>query len=278
MFRKYDAVVAESIVPAGDHIYWCDITRGLILRSTPGDPVDGSLDATLELPGPVCSFHPAKSGFVVSQADRVILTDLGGDVIRTIATIEHATTRMRLNEGKVDPDGRWVTGSMELTDAAPIGAFYAVTVDGEVRKLIGGIGTANGLEWSPDGRRIYFTDTGAATIYTGSYSTEGEISDVDVLHRGAPHDGLVMDVDGNFWSAVFGEGRVIHLDPDGHELFSVDLPAPNLTSVAFVGNTLYVGSAREKLSTQQLTDHPLSGSIFAIETTTTGSGPRTFDA
>lgn len=278
VFRKYDAVVAESIVTIGDDILWCDITRGLIRRSRPGDPIDGAADSVLQLPTPLCSFHPAESGFVVSLADRVIIADSFGTVIRTISTIRHASSEMRLNEGKVDPAGRWVTGSMELTESAPIGAFYSVTPDGDVRELIDGIGTANGLEWSPDGTAIYFTDTSRGTIFVGAYSDAGEISEIRPFHEGAPHDGLVMDAEGRFWGGVFGEGRVIHLDSDGRELGSIALPAPNLTSVAFGGSTLYVGSAREKLTAEQVAEHPLSGSIFAIETATSGRPARTFAA
>lgn len=277
VFRTYDAVVAESIITIGADILWCDITRGLIRRSTPGDPTDGSRDTTIQLPIPVCSFHPANSGFVVSLADSVIIARPTGEVISTLATVKHAAPHMRLNEGKVDPFGRWVTGSMELDDAAPVGAFYSVTTNGEVSQLIGGIGTANGLEWSPDGSRIYFTDTSTGTVHTARYDPDTGISDVDIFHDGAPHDGLVMDTDGNFWGAIFGEGRVIHLDRNGNEIFSIELPALNLTSVAFAGNTLYVGSAREKLTPEQLRTHPLSGSIFAIDTDTGATPPRTFD-
>lgn len=278
LFREYDAIVAESIVVDGSDILWCDITRGLIRRSTPGDPVDGSEDVVIDLPSAVCSFHLARSGFVVSLPDRVILADSHGHVLRTLATIRHARPQMRLNEGKIDPAGRWVTGSMELTEGAPAGAFYSVTTAGDVAEIIDGIGTANGLEWSPDGALIYFTDTAANTVFVADCDESGRVSNPRHFHRGNPHDGLVRDADGNFWGAVFGEGRVIHLDSAGHELGSVALPAPNLTSLAFSGNTLYIGSAREKLTSRQLAEHPLSGSIFAIETATSGSPARTFDA
>ena len=266
----------------GGHVSRCgagrDITSGLIRRSALGDPVDGAADTVIHLPTPVCSFHPAHTGFVASLADRVILASPTGDIIHTIATIDDATPQMRLNEGKVDPAGRWVTGSMELTKAAPVGAFYSVTANGDFRELIGGIGTANGLEWSPDATTIYFPDTSVGKIFAGAYSPDGQIGDIRVFHHGAPDDGLVIDIDGKFWGAIFGEGRVIHLDRDGRELYSIDLPAPNLTSVAFGGNTLYIGSAREKLTPQELHIHPLSGSIFAIETATTSPQPRVFAA
>lgn len=282
VFREYDAVVAESIVSDGCDILWCDLTRGLIRRSAPDGAIDGSEDRVLEFPGPVCSFHLAESGFVVSLADRVVLADSDGHIIRTLATIEHATSQMRLNEGKVDPAGRWVTGSMDLTERAVVGAFYSVAATGDVVERIGGVGTANGLEWSPsspsspEGPCIYFTDTAAETIFVGRYSDSGTVSDVRPFHEGAPHDGLVRDADGNFWTGIFGQGRVLRLDRNGREIGSIDVPVPNVTSVAFHGTTLYIGTAREKLTPEQLQAHPLSGSVFAVETSTTAPLPRVF--
>ena len=278
LFRRHDAVVAESIISDGTDVMWCDITRGMIHRSSPYGPTDGLGDVMLQLATPVCSFHCAESGFIVSLADAVILVDHIGATVRELTHIVHAGAHMRLNEGKVDPAGRWVTGSMELDTGAPIGAFYSITSTGECRVIATGIGTANGLEWSADGTRIYYTDTASKTIYTGDYSNDGDITNVEVFHTGPPHDGLVMDADGNFWGGIFGQGYVIHLDARGRELFSVPLPVPNITSVAFHGTTLYIASARENLSASQLAEYPLSGSLFSLETTTSARPPRTFPA
>ncbi len=248
-----------------------------------GGQRDGSSDATIALPAPVCSFHPAVverlEGFVVSLADRVVLTDSDGRIIRQLAHIDHGHPGLRLNEGKVDPYGRWVTGSMNLTTGEPDGAFYSVSQQGDVRVLRGGISVANGLEWSLDGSRIFFTDTGVESIYTGAYSPDGEVTDIEVFIHGEAHDGLTIDRDGNFWSAIYGAGRVVHYDSAGVEKFRIDLPAPNVTSVAFGGadrSTLYVASARENLTKEQLEAHPLSGSVFAIETDTAGRPPNVF--
>lgn len=276
VFRRYDAVVAESIVVIGDDIVWCDITRGQLRRSPIDGAVDGSDDVVVHVNAPLCSFHPAESGFVVSGGDRVAIVDEQGRSVRILATIEHAGPHMRLNEGKVDPVGRWVTGSMDTQDARPIGAFYSVTADGRSRTIMPDIGTANGLEWSPDGSRIYFTDTSTGTIYTGNYDSDGDISDVDVFHAGCPHDGLVMDTKGEFWGALFGEGRIVHLNADGRESGAITLPVPNLTSVAFAATTLYIGSARETLTSDELVHHPLSGSIFAVDLDVTAAPPRIF--
>lgn len=280
LFRRSGAILGESLVWDAElrSLRWCDISTGALFRSGINGPQSGDKDERIQLAAPLASFHPAREGFVVSLGSIVVLIDRTGAVLRQLASIEHAHHGMRLNEGKVDPMGRWVTGSMDLTREQPDGAFYSVT-EAETRVLYGGVGTANGLEWSLDGSRVYFTDTSVGSIYSGTYTAKGEIKDVASFHHGSPHDGLAIDLDGCLWSAEYGRGRVTRLDPRGKELQSIELPVPNVTSVAFGGDTmstLFVASARENLSERELAAHPLSGSIFAIDTATAGRAANVF--
>ena len=293
IFRDAKAILAESIVwdPAG-FVLWCDITSGLLYRC----PIDGMDDTVIELPPPLASFAPAaarsddaaarsedaanRSGYVASLGDRIVLADAVGG-IQILARIEHAHAGLRLNEGKCDPYGRWITGSMNLTTGEPDGALYSVTADGWVRVLRGGFGVANGFEWSLDDTEMFFTDTAVKTIYRAPYSETGELGNVKVFHCGEPHDGLTIDAQGFLWGGIYGGGRVVRYTPEGVEDLMVELPAPNITSVAFGGpgmSTLFVGSARENLTEEQLEAHPLSGAIFAIDTATHGRPARHFGA
>jgi sugar lactone lactonase YvrE len=284
VFRDAHAILGESLVlddsaPA-PAMLWCDISAGLLHRSPlVGDP-GGADDTVLALPAPLASFHRAdiggRPGYVASLGDRVVLADDGGAIVRELARIDHAHPGLRLNEGKVDPFGNWVTGSMDMTRGEPDGAFYLITPTGDLRVIAGGLGTANGLEWSLDGGRVYFTDTAAETIYTGAYSLEGEVTDVEVFHHGEMHDGLTIDADGWFWSAIYGDGVVVRYDPQGVERERYEFEATNLTSVAFAGSTLYVASARENLTEEQLEEQPHSGAVFALETGTAGRPGRVF--
>jgi sugar lactone lactonase YvrE len=91
----------------------------------------------------------------------------------------------------------------------------------------------------------------------------------------------VLDEDGCLWTAVNGEGFVLRLDPEGRELERVTVPAPGLTGICFGGvdgSTLFVCSAREGLSDQDLDRAPLSGAVFAIETAVHGRPLRRFRA
>ncbi len=279
IFRDAKAILAESIVwdPAG-FVLWCDITSGLLYRC----PIDGLDDTVIELPPPLASFAPAatRSGYVASLGDRIVLADAVGG-IQILARIEHAHAGLRLNEGKCDPYGRWITGSMNLTTGEPDGALYSVTADGRVRVLRGGFGVANGFEWSLDDTEMFFTDTAVKTIYRAPYSETGELGNVKVFHCGEPHDGLTIDAEGFLWGGIYGGGRVVRYSPEGVEDVMVELPAPNITSVAFGGpgmSTLFVGSARENLTEEQLEAYPFSGAIFAIDTATNGRPARHFGA
>lgn len=291
VFREAKAILAESPVwDDSGHLYWCDISAGLLHRSA----FDGFADSVVELPPPLASFAPAASGgFVASLGDRIVRLDVAGAIVADLAHVEHIHAGLRLNEGKCDPYGRWLTGSMNLTTGEPDGALYSITpvsrqpvsqasITGplaEIRTVRGGFGVANGFEWSLDDTEMYFTDTSVKTIYRAPYSPEGVVGEVKVFHSGLPHDGLTIDADGYLWGGIYGGGMIVRYDPDGREDLRVELPAPNITGVTFGGpglSTLFVGSARENLTEADLEAHPLSGSIFAIETSTHGRPARTY--
>lgn len=280
LFRNQKATLGESLV--WDHngdMLWTDIIEGKLHRSPEIGNAFGMQDSAALLPAPLASFHPTVDGdLVVSLGDRVVIVSTAGEIVRELATIEHAVDGMRLNEGKVDPFGRWVTGSLDPSGQSH-GVIYAINPDGRVQVLVRGIGTSNGFEWSRDGRTMYFSDTDVQTIYRADYSVADELSNIEVVTVGHSHDGAVMDADGYLWTAIYGEGRVMRFSPEGKEDLSISLPAPNVTSVAFGGadlSVLYVASARENMSPQELRSSPMSGAIFSIQTSTHGFLPYRF--
>lgn len=278
VFSDARAVLAESIVwdPSAQLLRWTDITLGTLVTAQS----DGTVVSTVPLPPPLASFQPrASGGFVAALGDTVVVTDEHGVVERELTRVEHATARLRFNEGKCDPFGRFLVGSMNLTTGEPDGALYSVEADGTTRLLRGGFGVTNGFEWSDDGTVMYVTDTSASTIYRGSYGPDGELGELEPFVVGHAHDGLVRDDEGCSWSAVYGGGRVERYGPDGSHLETVELPTPNVTSVVFGGpdmSTLFVASARENLTEEQLEQHPSSGAILAVPTRVHGFPANTF--
>ena len=81
----------------------------------------------------------------------------------------------RINDGKVDRQGRFVAGSMDTQEAGGNGSLYRLDPDLKVTKLEGGIVVSNGPCWSPDGRTFYFTDSwsGQLSAYDYDLATGG---------------------------------------------------------------------------------------------------------
>jgi sugar lactone lactonase YvrE len=274
VFRDIRSILVESIWwdERTDELVWVDITAGTLHRGRWDGAADGSDDRIVELPPPVSAVQPARDGgFVAALKDEVVLLDAAGRITRRLARIAHAHEGMRLNEGKVDPFGRLLVGSMDVTSGDPDGALYAVEPDGAVRTLRGGFAVTNGIEWSDAGDVMFVTDTTTKTVYRASYGPDGALGPLEPHLVGRASDGLARDVDGSFVNGIYGEGVVVRWSAAGEQISEWRMPAPNITSVAFgapARDVLFVGSARENLGDEQLARHPLSGGIFRL----TGAG------
>jgi sugar lactone lactonase YvrE len=281
LFRRARSIIAESLWYDGHGaMHWCDIDVGSLHRSPLAGSVDGSDDEVQFLAPPVSAFQPTGHGYVFAGENTVGVIGAEGGDIRELARVDHGSDRLRFNEAKCDPFGRFVVGTMNL-DSVGDGAIYSVAASGEVRSILGGIGVSNGFEWSEDGRQMWFTDTSTQTIYAADYSETGELSQIRSFIHGRMSDGLARDADGGFWNGIYDCGHVVHWNSRGEPDLEFDVPAGHVTSVAFGGeelSTLFIATARENMTEEQLRDQPLTGSIFQVETSTRGFCPHEFGA
>jgi sugar lactone lactonase YvrE len=279
VFREERSVLAENLVFHDGVLLWSDISTGTLHRSPLGGARDGRDDVVTAFGPPLSALAPTDTGDLLLAFVNLIVIARTGEELVPLTSIPHRTDRMRFNEGKCDPRGRFVIGSMDYTGQAD-GAIYSVTADGTWRTLIAGIGVANGFEWSADGTRMYFADTAASTLYVGDYSENGELVNVESFVRGQSVDGLAKDVDGGFWAGINGDGVVRRFDADGRQTLEVQVPAGHVTAVTFGGpdlSTLFIATARENLSEAELRAQPQSGSNFALTTGTHGYPPHLFN-
>jgi sugar lactone lactonase YvrE len=286
VFRRAKAAIAESLwFEAGSGLHWSDLETGILHTSSLGggsrdDSIDES-DQVLVLTPPLSAFQPTSDGgFIVAGESTISVCARDGSKWRDLANIPPRHDGIRLNEGKCDPFGRFVVGSMDFLSGNSDGAIYSVTGDGRVRTIVDSIGVANGFEWSHDGSRMYFTDTSEQTVFVGDYSSTGELHNVEPFITGWQVDGLTKDIDGGFWAGIYDAGQVVHFAADGAKLMEIDLPTGHATAVVFGGedfSTLYVATAREKLTEQQLEELPLTGSILQLQTDTRGIPAHIFD-
>ncbi|MXY33389.1 MAG: helix-turn-helix domain-containing protein [Boseongicola sp. SB0664_bin_43] len=254
--------------PGERRLYWVDILHPAVYRFDPETGVNDFCD-----PGKLVSailFGADGSKRVASQ-DGIETLDFENCRLSPYVDPENGFVRNRLNDAKVDPGGAIWVGSMCLDASKPSGGLYRVAPDGGVERKDSGITVANGLDWSPDFRTLYFVDTIPGRIYaydfqpsTGFLSNKREFAAVPD-DEGRP-DGLCVDEEGGVWCAIWDGWRVNRYTPDGSLDRVLDLPVPRPTSVAFGGvnlETLYITSARTRLPATTLAEAPLSGGIFA---------------
>lgn len=266
------ATLAES--PVWDSrrgcLLWVDIDAGRVHRLDPRTGADSSTAVGV----PVGAVAVRRNGGLILAAGRgfAVLDEKAG----TLDWIWAAGRGDRMNDGKCDPAGRFLAGTLTRTQTPGAAALYQLAADGAVTTLIGEVSVSNGLGWSPDGSLLYFADTplervdvldyDAATGAVGGRRAFADLRDVP----GRP-DGLTVDADGGVWVAMARWGRAVRrFTPDGRLDHVVDMPVPLVTSVAFGGPDLadlYVTTSRVGLSPADLADQPGSGAVFCLPAT-----------
>ena len=82
--------------------------------------------------------------------------------------------------------------------------------------------------------------------------------------QGRP-DGATIDAEGYYWSACFMGGRILRISPEGILEREIFVPVKNVTMVCFGGenlDTLFITTGNEGLSSLELEETPLAGSLF----------------
>ena len=256
----------------GERAWWTDIQESRLWRYQP----QARLLESFELPERLGSF-----GFVDGD-DRIIAAFESGFAfydpesgrLDWVERPAHDAANVRFNDGRVDRQGRFWAGSMVEGGGAPCGKLYCLQAGtcSASQVCLSGISISNSICFSPDGRHLYFADTPHRTIlrYDMDGAT-GAISNRQVFARtppGAFPDGSQVDMHGHVWNAHWGAGRVVRYAPDGAISGAIDVPATQVSCVAFGGrilDLLFVTSARIDLTPAQLGSQPHAGDLFVYQ-------------
>lgn len=251
-------------------LMWVNI-KGKILNFY--NPVSG-LNKEMLTGQMVGTVVPAESGQVlVALQNGIYSLDPETGTKKLLADPEADKPDNRFNDGKCDPAGRLWAGTMSLVGAKQAGALYRFDPDTSVHKMVDGVGTSNGIVWSADKTKMYYIDTPTRQVMGYDYDNEtGAISHPKVaveIPEGAGYpDGMTIDEEDNLWVALWGGSAVACFNPENGELIrKVEVPAKNVTSCAFGGNdlgTLFITTARESTSDEDLQKFPLAGGVFKI--------------
>ena len=259
-------------------LYWVDILEKQL------HIYDGA-DRVIQLKDYVGCVAPCKDGKLILALRFGFWTlDLAASQLTEIALPHGEPAINRFNDGKCDPAGRMLAGTMDVAEREASGSLYSLSPNGQITKLLEGTRISNGLAWSPDHHTFYYIDTPTRAVRAFDYDLQtGQIGNMRTAivvpeELGWP-DGMTSDTAGDLWIAMWAGAQVTRWDPkQGKLLEQIQVPAWNVTSCVFGGrdmNELYITSARADMDAKDLARYPESGGLFRLRTKVTGM--RTFE-
>lgn len=252
-------------------LHWIDSADGRIFRSTH----DGRELRSWHLGEPIGSMAVSRDGsyFLAALKSGLHRIDASSGEQELLVDPEPDLPNNRLNDGKVDRQGRFIFGSMDTLEERASGRLYSYTPEGQLNTLDEGIVVSNGPCFSPDGRTLYFSDTWTGLVWsydydpaTGEASNRRTFATVDTSTGGAA-DGATVDAEGYLWQALVYGGKIIRYAPDGSVDRIVETPVLKVTSLAFGGpemDTLFITSMAKPPLPRFPEDGQQRGSLFAV--------------
>jgi sugar lactone lactonase YvrE len=262
-------------------LWWVDILGGAVHRTDPATGRDEIIPIG-QFVGAVAL--RASGGLIAALRDGFATIDTVSGAVEIVAPVESDDPTSRMNDGKVDPAGRFWAGTMGTDQRPAAGTLYRLDPNLQVTPMVPRVSISNGLDWSLDGRTMYYIDTPTLRVDQFAFdATSGDIADrapaVAIREGAGLPDGMTVDAEGYLWVALWDGWCVERYAPDGRLDRRVDVPAAQTSSCAFGGpdlDLLFITTAQEGYPPGGLADQPLAGGLFVCRPGVRGRAPFRF--
>jgi sugar lactone lactonase YvrE len=250
-------------------LWWVD---GIGCRIHRLDPSSGEKRTWLQ-PEEVGSIGlRANGGLVVAMRSGFFFFDPDSGALTEICRPDAERPKNRFNDGKMDRNGRFWSGTVQADRYVPRGRLWRLDPDLKTSQHMDGLTCINGLSFSPDGQLMYMTDSFNLCVDVLNYDQdEGTIHNrrlfAEVQIGRGRCDGATVDADGCFWSANNDGWCVTRFDPRGRVDRVINLPVRRPTSLAFGGadlDILFITTATRRLPASELAQQPIAGCLLAV--------------
>jgi sugar lactone lactonase YvrE len=231
--------------------------RGDIAIVTP----DGKVEVFVELPG-----KSVGNGIVFDKKGMMYVADYTGhNVLRIepktkkIEVFAHDASMNQPNDVAIAPNGTIYASDPNW--GKNTGQVWKVGIDGKMTKVATDLGTANGIEVSPDGKTLYVNESVQRNVWSFPIKDDGTLGEKKLLRKFDDHgfDGMRCDVDGNLYITRYGKGTVVKLSPEGKELKEIDVLGKSPSNICFGGpdgRTAYVTEVEHQRVVRFRVDKP----------------------
>lgn len=217
-------------------LYWTDITGGKIHRLH----LATRRHTQIYSGGVVGGFtFEANGDLLLFRAGDIALLHRDGkiEVVREFAD----EGSERFNDVIAAPDGSVFAGTIGRTKTS--GGLFRFACDGSCTALFRGTGCSNGMGFSPDFTKLFWTCSTRREIFQFDCDpSSGTLADGRVFYaatssEGTP-DGLAVDHNGHVWSARWDGFAIVHHAGDGTVVGRISFPVAKVTSLCFGGTDL----------------------------------------
>ena len=254
--------------PLERKIYWTDILSGKLFWY---DPATGKSQQCYE--GTMVGGFTIQSdgSFLLFREQGNVVVWRNGRVLKTIIDYIPAERGCRFNDVIADPEGRVYAGTLyEGSGVAKPGNLYRIERDGSYKLLVDGISCSNGMAFTSDLKRFYFTDSLVYKIWLYDYERKtGEITNGRVVIQEGPDDGfpdgMTLDASGDIWSAHWNGWSLNQYTADGILKQKIKFPVKKVSSCIFAGDDLtdmYITTAGGDKKEE---NGPTAGALYRIK-------------
>ncbi|WP_439584645.1 SMP-30/gluconolactonase/LRE family protein [Dyadobacter bucti] len=117
------------------------------------------------------------------------------------------------------------------------GQIWHVSPEGKTRLVAENMGTTNGIDVSPDEKKLYVNESVQRNVWVFDLAADGTLSNKKLLHHfeDGGMDGMRCDVLGNLYIARHGKGEVAVLSPDGKVIQTIQTIGKKVSNICFGG-------------------------------------------
>ncbi|APO96605.1 SMP-30/gluconolactonase/LRE family protein [Xanthomonas vesicatoria] len=164
---------------------------------------------------------------------KILQVNLQTRAVSTFASLPDADGP---NDLALAPDGSFYASDPNWKDNS--GRLWHISRDGVVRLLESGMTTPNGLDVSPDGKRLYVNESMSRKVWVYDRRDDGSLRNKRLLIAFPDFgmDGMRCDADGNLYIARYDAGQIAVVSPAGKLLRTVALKGRKASNVAFGGS------------------------------------------
>ncbi len=159
---------------------------------------------------------------------------------KEVSVFAHADAMNQPNDLTITADDYIFLSDPNWRDST--GNIWRITPSGDISLMESGMGTTNGIEVSPDGKRLYVNESRQRNLWVYDISAERSLENKRLFYKFEDYglDGMRCDTKGNLYVTRHEKGTVVILSPEGKLLREVAVTGTKPSNITFYKNSAYV--------------------------------------